>query len=472
MVYNQDIMRLSKAIISFVSVWLLVFLGVFLRLAKADTFPVDNNDDGLFYVWTGSSFLDNPFSPVSHSIFEKENKSLIWRSQFKDYLPVERFGMKIVRPWFDHPPLGTVIVSLPARILGYKNLEPIPHLLVRYPALVASIFTLFLTYLLAKKLFGEKTALLSLLAFATIPYFVIAHRQSFLENFLTPLFLACLLFLLDFQEKRSKNTFVFLLLFSFLAGWIKVAGFAVPFMIAGWLFFKKMVKSGFAFVFIGFASIASYFFYGLAADSQIFLKALLNQTGRGAFASSFFFGLTRPEFYGQFNDGFYVLGFLFCFFLILVKHKEEKVKFFGWFFIGWLLVLFLLCGRFSNSPWYRYPLLPFMAIAIGYYLKKLLVKNNIFWVAPLFLLGLTGLDLLDINLSSTFLRLLTVGFFSVFLFKFLFSGGVFDRPAFWLTRVFIVFFVVVYILVCLRYGTIHCKKEKCLLPEKIILREN
>ncbi|MFH1280663.1 MAG: glycosyltransferase family 39 protein, partial [Candidatus Beckwithbacteria bacterium] len=188
----------SSSIISLLVIWLVIGLGVFLRGFRADQYPIDNNDDGLFYVWAGNSFWDNPLEVTSHSIFEAGSQALEFRSQFMDYIPVERFGMKIVQPWFDHPPLGTALIAVPARILGYRGLTQVPHLVVRLPALIASIFTLLFTYFVALKLFNKRVAFFSLLFLATIPYFVVASRQSFIENLLTPIILGGILAALNY----------------------------------------------------------------------------------------------------------------------------------------------------------------------------------------------------------------------------------------------------------------------------------
>src|SRR3972149_9018277 len=152
-------MRRFRAIIALSFVWILVLLGVILRSYKVDVYPVDNNDDGLFYTWAGLSLYDNPLSPASHSIFDRDNPALIWRSQFMDFQPLDRFGLKLINPWLDHPPLATLLIALPAKLLGYQTFELVPQIIVRFPAIIASIFTLWLTYLVAFKLFGRKTAL-------------------------------------------------------------------------------------------------------------------------------------------------------------------------------------------------------------------------------------------------------------------------------------------------------------------------
>ena len=445
---------IPKRIISLIIVWALILLGVSLRAYKADVYPVDNNDDGLFYTWAGITFWDNPFQPITHSIFDTNNPALIWRSQFMDFIPQERFGMKIVRPWLDHPPLGAALIGLPAKLLGYRGFEPIPQLIVRFPALVASIFTLYLAYVLGKKLFGEKVGRLALLFLATVPYFVMAHHQSFLENIQTPIFLASLVFLLN-------NNFLMTGVMAFLCGWIKVPGFAVPFIIALWFWQKKEIKRSLKMLVTGIISILSYGCYGFLVNKQLFLTTLINQGVRGAFVNSFFDEITKPHFYGGFNDGWYVLGFIFCF-LMLTKFKKEKFKFFNWFLSMWLLVLFLVTGRSNNSPWYWYPLIPFVSIAIGYYATKLLKNNNLFLVLPFWLLGLTGLDLLKININPTYLRLATIAFFIPYCLNL-------TKINYWLTRVLLAGLILLNIYVIWYYPTVHCQEEKCLAPTKIIL---
>lgn len=441
-------MRRLRTIITLSLVWFLVFLGVFLRSYKADVYPVDNNDDGLFYAWAGLSLYDNPLAPASHSIFDKDNPALIWRSQFMDYQPLDRFGLKLTQPWLDHPPLATLIIALPAKLLGYQAFELIPQIIVRYPAIIASIFTLLLTFLLAKKLFGSSTAVWSLAFLATVPYFVVAQHQSFLENFLTPVFLGSLLAYLNKKFKLA-------MLLSFLTGWIKVPGFSVPFMFA--------VRSR-RFAVVGAASILTYLGYGWLTGREFFWQTIANQSVRGAFVNSFFDEMTKPHFYGGFADGWYVLGFALIFWM-LAKYKQEKFKVYNWFMASWLLVLFLVSGRFNNSPWYYYPLIPFLAINLGYYTTRVLKANHLFLVLPFWLLGLTGFDLIGINIPPLWLRLATIGFFAPFVLNV-------KKISFWFTRLLLLALILLNIYVTLRYPAVHCQQERCLAPTKIIINND
>lgn len=440
-------MRRLRTIIALSLSWFLIFVGVFLRSYKADVYPVDNNDDGLFYAWAGLSLYENPLQPASHSIFDKDNPGLIWRSQFMNYQPLDRFGLKLTQPWLDHPPLATLIIALPAKLLGYKTFEQIPQIIVRYPAIIASIFTLWLTYLLARRLFGPATAVWSLVFLATVPYFVVAHRQSFLENFLTPVFLGSLLAYLNGKIKLA-------MWLSFFTGWMKVPGFSVPFMLA-----LKQPR----FALVGIVSILAYLLYGFLTGGSWFWQTLTNQGVRGAFVSSFFDEMTQPHFYGAFADGWYIFGFALIFWM-LAKYKQEKFTVYNWFMTAWLLVLFLVAGRYNNSPWYYYPLIPFLAINLGHFTAQALTANHLFLILPFWLLGLTGFDLTGIDIPSLWLRLATLVFFTPFVLNL-------KKLSFWFTRLLLFSLILLNIYVSLRFPTVHCQQERCLAPTKIIVND-
>lgn len=441
-----------KVIITLTLAWTLIGLGTILRSFRADIFPADNNDDGLFYTWAGISFWDNPFQPVTHSIFEAGNPALIWRSQYKDFIPWERFGLKIAQPWLDHPPLGAAIIGLPAKLLGYPAFYQIPQLIVRFPALIASILTLLLTYLLSYKLFGQKTAVFSLLWLATIPYFVFAHRQAFLDNILTPVFLASLLALINGRLKLATTL-------AFFCGWIKVPGFGMPFMIALWLWRQKQFRPSLIFGATGITSILTYLAYGLIAGKETFFYVLGQQGVRGAFVNSFYNTLTQPHFYGGINDGLYILSIIFGL-MMLIKTNPVGFKFFNWFMSMWLVVIFLVAGRNNNSPWYWYPLIPFFAVGIGYHTGLLWQKASLFLILPFWLFGLTGFDLLKIDIPSNYLRLATLIFLSPYVFNLKKITG-------WLTKTFLLILVLLNIYVTVKYPSVYCREEKCPPPVKI-----
>lgn len=465
----------NKEFLSIAAMWLIIIVGVFLRAHKADVFPINNNDDGLLYAWAGASQYSDPTNFVSLTIFDQGNESLIWRSQYKSFIPHEEFGMKITRPWFDHPPFGVLMVGTIPKILGYENIEQMPHMVVRFAAILASIFTMLFTFKLAEKLFNKRVAFMSLIFMATIPYIVFTQRQAYLENLMSPVFLLSLIMLVNFLKTKKSKYFVGSLLASLLLGWMKIIGFAIPFMIAAWLLKKKKVKEGLIAIGANLASMTSYAVYGLLINKQAFLQLIGNQGERGAFVSSFYKAITYTEIYSSFDSGWYIAGLVLAIAIMVgvIKNKKDKdgAEFFGWFFLSWLIVLFVLSGRFNNSPWYRYPLFPFMSIALGYFTAIALKTKSILQASILFLFGLTGIDLIKIELNSTMVRLATLGYFGALASHYIFDNKLTKILADIVIKLFIILVVGLNILVVLKYyTTTYCNEEiHCLTPTKIIL---
>lgn len=468
-----DFVRKNKTALGITLLWVVIFVGVFFRSYKADLFPIDNNDDGLYYVWTGNSFLANPLQLTSHTIFDTKNEALLWRSQYHDFIPHERFGMKIVQPWFDHPPFGTILISLPAHLLGYTQLEQIPQLIVRMPALIASIFTLLFTFLIARKLFSQQIAFAALLFLALTPYFVFAHRQSYLENILTPIFLSSILFYLSYTESKKKYFLILSAATAFLCGWIKIPAFAVPAMFLGWSMYRKDWLATKLFLGTAVVSVASYIGYGLLSDTHFFLGTITNQGVRGMYLSSFIDSFVKPGFYGSFMDGSYILGLLFCLMIAVKKNKTEQEKFFSWLFIAWLLVLFLTSGEYNNSAWYKYPLIPFMSIGLGVFAAELWNTLSIYLYIPFLLYGLSGYDLAKFPISSQVLRIAVLAITIPFFLYLCFPK---NRQVYLVARLAVIslFIAIIVgnILAIQRYPVQRCLEEPCLQPNKIILQQN
>lgn len=472
---------LRKNTTQIVLMWLVVILGVILRAHRGDSFPISNNDDGLIYTWAGVSQFEDPTNFTSLTIFDQDNEYILWRSQYKNFIPHQEFGMKIVRPWFDHPPLGVLMIGTVPHLLGYDQIEQLPHMIVRFSALFASILTMVLTFKLTQKLFDKKTAFLALIFLATIPYFVFAQRQAYLENIMNPIFLGALCTLFEYLRRKKgqqKNKyFIATLGLSLLLGWMKITGFTVPFMIAGWLLVKKDFKAAGVTIVANLVSLAGYILYGLIINRAAFLQLIQHQAQRGAFVSSFFDAATKIGIYEPLASGWYLLGLISAIFLMLglsqrKKHQAGK-EFFSWFFLAWLIVLFMTSGEFNNSPWYRYPLIPFMSMAIGYFVKQVWQTGDIFKTGVLFLLGLTGLDLIKLELNSSLVRLATLSFFGVLALNYFFESKLFKSLAKVVVRFFVISLVVLNLLVVSRYYSVVCNQEHhCLTPTKIRLDEN
>lgn len=476
--------------VSFLLLWLLIILGIFLRVDRGDRFPVYQNDDGLFYTWAGLSMLENFSSPTSLSVFETNNPFLIWRSQYMPFEPVQEFGFRIVRPWFDLPPLGTLLISLPAYALGYRGFSQIPHLIVRLPAFVASVFTLLGTYLLGKSLFGRASARWALIFFAVWPLAVFSHRQSYLENILTPFILLALWAFYRLYALRSTFTLSgteglyatnvrrwlwrLVLLCVMIAGWIKIPGFGLSLVIAYWLLAKKdwfRLKQLFTVTLISFGL---YLIYGHLIGGPAFWQTLTNQAGRGAYLTSWFYMLTTPDVFGPIRDGWWLLGWLA---LLWVGSRPGKAnRFLLINTILWMVVIFVTSGRENTSPWYRYPLFPFLMIALGEVVREFwhsvtqtraVSQTGFIWAVLFFLFGLTGWELAGFTVGSNVLRFGIVIVIAVF-FTSLVSNHRVNRLISQLVAASLIGLMLLgNIAAVRRYPFLRCPPGECLEPTKL-----
>lgn len=449
-------------------VWVIIFFAILIRVWKADYYPIHNNDDSLFHVWAGTSSFKNLLKPASLTIFIQNNPALFWYSQYNNTDVIRRFSFRLEQPYFDQPPLMMFFIALPAKIFGFTDFVQVPQILVRLPALLVSIISLYFTYILAKIIYNKKIALLALIVYGFTPFYVFSHRQSYLENFLTPVILLGLIALKKYLLKPDKLWIFLLLLTSLIAGWIKIVGFGL-FLITGfWLLKNKKNKLFILNTFIGILSIISYLIYGASIDWTQFILIVFTQAARGVYLNSFVHIFTQPEFYELFLDGWYYLNFICMFVLIIKKRHNKDTNFLCLNFIFWLFFILMTSGMNNNSPWYRYPLFPFLSIATGYYLNLLLTNNSLLLMLPILLFGLTNLELLQISITSPILRIfyliITLPYFLKLLWpkiKFInFSSKI-------SSIILLVLALSINILIPLKYLSSRCKKNDCLLPEKI-----
>jgi len=451
-------------------VWLIIFFSMLLRTYKADFYPIHNNDDSLFHVWAGISNFKNFKKPASLTIFTLKNQAMFWNSQYNNYDTVRRFSFRLEQPYFDQPPLAMFFIALPAKIFGYTDFVQVPQMLVRIPVLIASIFSLYLTYILAKRLFNTKVALLAILVYGLTPFYIFSQRQSYLENFLTPVLLFGFINLFNYLAKPKSINLLILIIVSLISGWIKIIGFGLPLIIAFWLLKKKAIKPFFLIILSGGFSFLLYLLYGLSINAEQFRFLLHAQSIRGMYLSSFFSILTEPKFYEPFNDGLYLFNFFAMFFIFVNNKYFNKIKFLALNFTFWLIFIILTTDP-GNPPWYRYPLFPLLSIASGYYLNYLLEKPTLVTLFPLILLGFTNLDLLSITYNHLFLR---IGFLLII---FLFILQYFLPPLPKIIRLYknltIVILTIIFLINCyvpLKYLSNRCKISNCLLPDKIVVK--
>lgn len=465
----SQVYRYSTLLIIPVFVWAFIALGMWLRITNADKYPVSQNDDGLFYVWTGNSILDNFWHPTSLTIFEKENPQLIWRSQYKNTNPIEAFGYRISDPWFDHPPLATILIALPARLLGYRDFNQIPHMVVRASALFASLFTLLMTYVLARDVFNKYVGLISLVILSLWPLAAFSERQSYLENIMTPFWLLSL-WLTWKQRKKTAHPrlLVVLIMSNFVLAWSKIIGY-LGIGISIFFTWKYNRKTSLIVLVGGICTGLLYLVYGQLVGGSYFWHNLLNQGERGAYVTSIFHILNNPEIYGLIEDGWWYLGWFGLLYIAGSKTKERT--FISLSALFWMIALFMLAGPQSNSPWYRYPIYPLLSISIGVILADGWNRLSLIPEIILLLLGGTGYALAGITIPSPLLRLIIMAYVGILAANALFIP---KKQQLWIQRclVGVGLIVTLYgnVLAIQQFPDRICKDRGCVIPEKIEAR--
>ena len=178
---------------------LLIFIstfGLLLRFIDYDRVPAfGETRDEFAYPWAGMTLLQTGVP-----------KSWSWFSAYPDGVIYQKWGgpFHIVSPWLDQQPLYSLISGAWMMLNGSRDLFDVRLSTLRVLPITLSFFTVILTGLLAKALFGNKAGLLSALLYATVPTIVMANRLSLTENLITPISL--LVLWLFFQDGRKKWT--------------------------------------------------------------------------------------------------------------------------------------------------------------------------------------------------------------------------------------------------------------------------
>jgi len=375
----------------------LVFLLSFgLRLWKYPFYPLTANAEEYIFVWQGLSLIEKgvPITWSDLPVYSKDN--IYWEGVAKNPTQKGELGVRLISPWLDQPPLFSLLVGSFYKLYNPENFTIISTYITRVPMLAISFFSLLFVYLLAKKLFGYWLGILSLLVYGTVPIIVFGSRLVVPENLIALCYLVVLFLLLSYFETQKgwqRNLAIFL---AGITGLFKPTGFLLVPFLAFLLWKKKSWKEGILVGVIGaILFFIPYFWYGFYFGKELFLRVLEYQSLRPAGWSSLTYFITNPGFSVEvFLDGFLLVGFFSLAFLLFKKRgKGEEIVLFS--FVYTLLTVIISGGRHDQLCWYRYPVYPFMSIAIALLLRDLIlnptfVKSAIF--IPLFM---ANADLLE-----------------------------------------------------------------------------
>lgn len=357
----------------------ILLLGFFLRFHNYDTYPQRGaSSDEYAYAFLGMSLLTKGV-PISWSAFP-DYKHL-------QHLTIRNLYFPIVYPYFDHPPFPGFLTGGLALLNGENTFEKVQLSTIRLVPVFLSVLTMLLLFIIANNIYGYKTAIWSLLIYATTTIFIMNSRLGFAENVLTPLFLGALYAYMQFRKNISYKKVFLLALLCGISFWTKEVGIVV-FLTLAYFFIIDKIKLKYTLLLfaISFLIIAGYIGYGMYYDKNLFFAILSEQSNRNIGPRTLLYLMSTPIIVNKFYyDGWYFFGLIAFLFSFSDYKKNMMVLVPG--VIYFLMLLFSLTQE-GEMGWYMIPLFPFMAIATGSLLVEHFKKVNWFVFVMLLFVGL------------------------------------------------------------------------------------
>jgi len=352
---------------------LILLLGFYLRFYHYAQFPRHGATfDEFAWTWQGISLWQNhiptSWSPHPH---------------YKNY-ELKKFQgawVRLVTPYLEHPPLFGLVAGGFALLTGSKELFDITLPQIRILALILGTTSIFLVFLLAKKLYGDFVGLLSALLYATTPTIVIGSRLVQNENFLIPMMLGVWLLLLEYLKtgKTWQRNLV-----AILCGLLVLAKIPWSAVTLGVCLLLVKEKRWHDTFFVGLVALFFFFLffvYGRIYDWQTFLSLWGLQMARAKIGLGNVLALfTHPYLVDRlYPDGWIYFGWLAVFILSLNFNQHFKLLF---PLLAYFLIFVFAIPGIEAQGWYRYPFYPFVIIASAVVLRQLTTKPsllNLFW---------------------------------------------------------------------------------------------
>ena len=371
-----------KKKIFYIIILLITLLSFFLRLKDYDIVPPTSEAfDEVHYAWGGATWIKEG-TPRSWSNFDS----------YKNPEFIERYGIRwrIVKPLVEKPPLYFLLSGLTVLFFQPTNIFDISHSTIRILPLLLSIPTIFLTILVAKKVFNNQIAIIAGIIYATTPTTVLANRMSLTENLLTPFALLALLILLSKSAKRFTPAAAIAVI-STLAILTKQIGVSIAIASSVIFYQRRLFKNILTILCFSTMAFLIYFAIGYFYDWKLFLS-LQNDVRVGhtlsglpeSIAAIFRFPTIGPKNH-PFVDGTILLGLILLFssplWLMKDNNKNPSKQILLIFPFAYLLLLAV--GESSQTAftffgWYLYPLFPFLIILLAKFFWDFWKKPEVF----------------------------------------------------------------------------------------------
>jgi hypothetical protein len=293
---------------------------------------------------------------------------------------VERwFGesFPIAKPKLHPPPLFPLLTGIASTLAGVDQMFGVSLSIIRLPAIACSVLVTFLVYLLARRYFGSRTALVAALLHATIPNVVLSARLAKEENLLAVLAMAAILLVLSFEDTGKKSRLFFSILAAGLAPLTKETGVYVGVVVFLLLAQNRRWREIFQFVPLYLGLYLLYFGYcwWFAGDALSVVGGIQTASAAGFGTVAKLLGT------GRIVQREFGVGWAIWLSLSLMAPAVRRNWAVAGPVVGYLLVLALSLGALPDYGWYRIPLYPFLCIAGAAFVADMVDRADLFRAA-------------------------------------------------------------------------------------------
>src|SRR6185436_13415959 len=236
---------------------------------------------------------------------------------------------------------------------------------------------------------SERAALLGTLVYATLPVIVLTHRLVKGESLLALLFMGALLAVRDTLTEatpeatgepdaapaaaRGRRGALVAGVLGALSIWTKATGVIVPLVVTVLLLSRRRRADAAIVLGLAAGALGLYLIYGMAYDAGVFFKVLAAQsTTKWVSMEAFHDLLGGKAVVKWFGRGTYLWLLLAAVVAGLSRHRRLLLP-----LVLYGALLALTADHRVVYGWYRLPLYPFLCVAAGLYLERLLEEADL-----------------------------------------------------------------------------------------------
>lgn len=351
-------------------------LGFLLRSNNLYTWPrLGATFDEYAWTWQGMSLIQKgtPTSWSPHPQYKSAKE-----------IKYQTVPFRIVTPYLEHPPVFGLVAGSYAILNGARSMFDVNLFKIRGLSLILGTISVFLVGIFASQAFGRKTGILSSILYATIPTIAVGSRLVQNENFFIPLFFLALISLNRFlRTKKGKWRNIAAVICGLLI-LSKIPFIAAAVSVVFILFYLKRYKDILLFLAIVIPMSLLFFLYGIYYDKQLFFSLWGLQLNRYDLGFTSIYAIIQKPFLADryYLDGWVYVGFAS---ILLLFSNFKKYVILLLPFLAYFLIFLAGIPDEAGHGWYRYPMYPFLAIAIAIFVFEYYLKNA--FLTFLFLLG-------------------------------------------------------------------------------------